>query len=382
MSASAAGPLEERIAAALARLAREGAVGQLRRRDGTMATLGSEGDALKLDWVEAIPWLLAHPEALAGVEAEARALLASGVRHIIWAGMGGSVLTVRVLRALGYAGNNELTIHPLDSTDPAALNAIVRDLAAAHGLALPPDAAPLTEPETLRALLGDVALVAVALGMTSEEPITHLAWMAEALTTAGLPLAERLRAMSLPGSYLDDYARAHGIPRLPLQPDGGSGTGGRMSAPGTRVFLLPVALWLAATSPLAPLPQGEGKPSSLADILRRAWTAYDLDAAQRDPAGHRFVRLAATLSAASVDGAVRLAIAAPGAWDILRDWAEQLFEESLGKGGKGVMVFAESDFPLSSRGRRGGQEVRSSCASLTMRHLPTHPAPSSPCASR
>ncbi len=353
MGARADEPLAERVAAALARLAREDAVGQLRRRNGAMATLGSEGDALKLDWVEAIPWLLAHPEALARVEAEARALLATGVRHVIWAGMGGSVLTVRVLRALGYADGGALTIHPLDSTDPAALNAIVRDLAAGHGFALPTDAAPLTEPETLRTLLGDVALVAVALGMTSEEPITHLAWMAEALTTAGLPLAERLRAMSLPSSYLDAYASAHGIPRLPLQPDGGSGTGGRMSAPSTRVFLLPVALWLAAH---------DARPGALAEILRRAWAAYDLDAAQRDPASHPFARLAATLSAASVDGAVRLAIVAPGAWDTLRDWAEQLFEESLGKGGKGVMVFAAnamptpySGSPLSSReeGARG-----------------------------
>lgn len=347
MDASAAGPLEERMAAALARLAREDAVGQLRRRDGAMARLGSEGGALKLDWVEAIPWLLAHPEALASVEAEARALLAAGARHIIWAGMGGSVLAVRVLCALGY-GAGALTIHPLDSTDPAALNAIVRDLAAARGMAIPAKAARITEPETLRALLGDVGLVAVALGMTSEEPITHLAWMTEALGAAGLPLAERLRAMSLPGSYLDAYAREHAIPRLPLQPDGGSGTGGRMSAPGTRVFLLPVALWLAA--------QGAA-PGALAGVLRQAWAAYDLDAAQTRPAEHPYVRLAATLAAASVDGAARLVIAAPGPWDTLRDWAEQLFEESLGKGGEGVMVFGVSDSPLASREREYGREV-------------------------
>ncbi|MDE3228322.1 MAG: hypothetical protein KGO05_00450, partial [Chloroflexota bacterium] len=329
----------------LAHLAREDAVGQLRRRDRAMARLGSEGGALKLDWVEAVPWLLAHPAALAGVEAEARALLATGARHIIWAGMGGSVLAVRVLCALGY-GAGALTIHPLDSTDPAALNTIVRALAAAHGLPAP--TAPITEPETLRTLLGDVALVAVALGMTSEEPITHLAWMAEALTAADLPLAERLRAMALPGSYLDDYARERDIPRLPLQPDGGSGTGGRMSAPGTRVFLLPVALWLAA--------QGAA-PGALASVLRQAWAAYDLDAAQRRPKEHPSVRLAATLAAASVDGAARLVIAAPGPWDAVRDWAEQLFEESLGKAGKGVMVFAEDDSPLSLWERGPGGEV-------------------------
>ena len=38
---------------ALARLIRDDALGQLWRREGEMARLGSEGDALKLDWVAA-----------------------------------------------------------------------------------------------------------------------------------------------------------------------------------------------------------------------------------------------------------------------------------------------------------------------------------------
>ncbi|HEX8996270.1 MAG TPA: hypothetical protein VF812_09595, partial [Ktedonobacterales bacterium] len=315
--------------AAVRRLAQDDAVGQLRRRDGQMARLGSEGDALKLDWVEAISWLLAHPDALVKVEAEARDLLASGVRHVIWAGMGGSVLTVRVLQALGFC-DGPLTIHPLDSTDPEALNAIVRALADAKGLALP-DSALESHPKTLRRLLDDVALVAVALGMTSAEPITHLHWLRDALTMVGLSTSERLRAMSLPDSYLDRDAAQHAIPRLPLQLDGGSGTGGRMSAPGTQVFLLPVALWLTAH---------DAPAGTLEGVLRDAWASYDLDGAQRDPGSHRYVRLAAALAAASQRGALRLTISAPGAWEIVRDWAEQLFEESLGKGGKGIVVFA------------------------------------------
>jgi hypothetical protein len=318
---------------ALARITREDAVGQLLRRDGAMVRLGSEGDALKLDWVQAIPWLLAHPEALASVEAEARALLAAGTRHLIWAGMGGSVLTVQTLCGLGFGDGPLLTLHPLDSTDPAALNAIVRALAQAKGLELPPASVNLlAQPDLPRALLGDAALIAVAMGMTSEEPITHLAWFSEALSTAGLPLPDHLRAMSLPGSYLDAWASQRAVPRLPLQLDGGSGTGGRMSAPGTRVFLLPVALWLAAH---------DASTGALADLLRRAWDAYDFEAALEQPAAHRFVRLAAALSGASVRGAVRLTISAPGSWGLVRDWAEQLFEESLGKCGQGVVIFAD-----------------------------------------
>ncbi len=59
---------------ALQQLIAEDAVGQLRRRDGLMAALGSENGALKLDWVEAVARLLADPDVLEGVEAEARAI--------------------------------------------------------------------------------------------------------------------------------------------------------------------------------------------------------------------------------------------------------------------------------------------------------------------
>ncbi len=86
----------------LQQLIADDAVGQLRRRDGLMATLGSEDGALKLDWVEGIAPSAGPPRQLEEVEAEARAIRDRGIRHIIWAGMGGSVLTVRVLRDLGF----------------------------------------------------------------------------------------------------------------------------------------------------------------------------------------------------------------------------------------------------------------------------------------
>jgi hypothetical protein len=47
---------------ALQQLIEDDAVGQLRRRDGLMATLGSEDGALKLDWVEGVArcWPIRH----------------------------------------------------------------------------------------------------------------------------------------------------------------------------------------------------------------------------------------------------------------------------------------------------------------------------------
>src|SRR5579863_3564469 len=190
--------------AALQQLIQDDAVGQLRRRDGLMATLGSEDGALKLDWVEGVARLLADPAQLEEVEAEARDIVQRGIRHMIWAGMGGSVIAVRVLCDLGFCrsrGEGHLTIYPLDSTDPAALNGIVREIAEAKKLALP-TGEEASNPAFMRALFDDVMMVGVAMGMTSEEPITHLEWFTELLQQAGLRPAEHLLVMTLPGSYL------------------------------------------------------------------------------------------------------------------------------------------------------------------------------------
>ena len=321
--------------AALERLVAEDAVGFLRRRAGKMAELGSENGALKLDWVEGVARLLADPTGLETVEAEAQALWEQDIRHIIWAGMGGSIITVRVLKQLGFCTATPdagINIYPLDSTDPAALNAIVRQLAEAKGLEFG-DGSTFT-PEQLQNLLQDTMMVGVAMGMTSEEPITHLAWFTQLLEQAGLSPAEHLLVMTLPDSYLDRFAREQHAPSRPLQLDGGSGTGGRMSAPATRVFLLPAALYLTRHS---------NHPGQLRHVLSQAWQAYNLELATSQPAQHPFVQLAAALSAASHAGACRLLFDAPEHWNSLIIWIEQLMEESLGKGNRGVVIFRDQD---------------------------------------
>jgi hypothetical protein len=359
----------------LQQLIEDDAVGQLRRRDGLMATLGSEGAALKLDWVEGVARLLADPAQLEEVEVEARDIRQRGIRHMIWAGMGGSVIAVRVLCDLGFCGGDDdpsssqqgresIAIYPLDSTDPAALNEIVREIARAKNLALPTLAASqvsnatradaqvagkekeeASQPAFLHALLHDVMMVGVAMGMTSEEPITHLEWFTGLLKQAGLRPAEHLLVMTLPGSYLDRFAHEQQAPSLPLQPDGGTGTGGRMSAPTTRVFLLPAALYLTRLS---------GGPGQLRSVLQHAWDEYNLELATSHPAEHPFVQLGAALSAASLDGACRLLLRMPEGWQAFVSWLEQLMEESLGKGGKGIVVFDDQTLNQTAPGYQQG----------------------------
>ncbi|MBE3561749.1 MAG: hypothetical protein IMW89_21380, partial [Ktedonobacteraceae bacterium] len=77
-------------------------------------------------------------------------------------------------------------------------------------------------------------------------------------------------------------------------------------------------------------------------VLSRAWQHYQLDLATHNPEQHPFVQVAAALSAASQNGAIRLLLEFPADWQALVAWIEQLMEESLGKGGKGIVVFKET----------------------------------------
>ena len=324
----------------------EDVIGQLRRGDGLMARLGSENGSLKLDWVEGIDRLLADTTQIENVEREAYALWQQGIRHIIWAGMGGSIITVRVLKTLGFCDSSSeqgITIYPLDSTDPAALNTIIRQIAHTKNLSLP--ASPNTvDSQWLKSLLADVMMVGVAMGMTSEEPITHLRWFTELLQQAQLRPADHLLVMTIPDSFLDRFAHEQKAPSRPLQLDGGNGTGGRMSAPTTRVFLLPAALYLLSLKPDNPV------PGQLRRVLKQAWLLYDLDQAYKQPANHPFVQLAATLSAVSHTGTTRMLLNFPAPWQSMLLWIEQLLEESLGKGGKGIVAFPIQHLHIQSNG--------------------------------
>ena len=326
---------QQHISPSLQRLLAEDALGQLHTQTGRMAALGSENGVPKLDWVEGIARLLQQPTHLETVEAEARAIWKKGIRHVIWAGMGGSIITVRVLVELGFGGEHGgqdeqfITLHPLDSTDPAALNGLVRILAQHKNLPLSTETSP--DGAFLRTLLTDVMMIGVSMGITSEEPITHLTWFTALLQQAQLPPAQPLLIMTLPTSYLDTFAKQYAVPTLPLQLDGGTGTGGRMSAPTTRVFLLPAALYLTRLS---------SATGQLHSVLQQAWQQHNRTATSP------FVGLATALSDASTNGACRLLLTMPHEWQPLLQWIEQLMEESLGKGGQGIVVFATQ--PLAS----------------------------------
>lgn len=309
----------------IARLAQEDALGQLLRRDGRMADLGTEGGDVKLDWVDGVEKALSHPDQLAAAETEGAGIVQQGIRHVIWAGMGGSVQTVYALKRMGYLDQPNLSVHPIDSTDPASLNLILDAIGAPGG-------------KRLEEALSRTMMIGVSMGMTSEEPITHLAWFDALLKEHAVPDAgSHIQVMTLPDSYLDQFARPRGSRMVPIQLDAENHTPGRMSAPATRVFIRPISLLMAAL----------GVQHGVRNVLTRGQSLYELSHAlsaddrrsltERDA----FVRLAAWLStrASSSAGAPKLLVFVPPKWEGFVPWLEQLVEESLGKGGKGFLIF-------------------------------------------
>src|SRR5437763_649908 len=332
------------VEALLERLRGEDALGQLIERRDAMARLATEGDDVKLDWVDGVAWTLDHNEVLDELERQLAELSARGIRHLIWAGMGGSVQTVHVLKRLGLLDHPGFNVHPLDSTDPAALNHLLRRLCDAEG-------ADVTE-AGLATVLPRAMMVGVSMGMTSEEPITHLAWFDGLLREHGVDPAQHLLVMTLPDSFLDRFARERGAPMVPIQPNGESHTPGRMSAPSTRVFLLPAAVALleaGADGGGATVPTG-----ALRRVLERCQAEYRLRPGlppeeraalvAEDP----FVRLAAWLTVQAEAGRNKILLVPTPAYRGLSLWVEQLVEESLGKEGRGLLVFYDEDLSAAA----------------------------------
>ena len=241
-----------------------------------------------------------HPEWADVMAAEAdeirgriRAAHGARLRFVIWAGMGGSIEDKSMYNALGVL-RGRVRFYALDSTDPAKLEAILADMRRRDG-------------RPLRDVLRSTLVVAMALGMTSFEPVVNLKALARLYERQRLDARANFLYLTLPGSLLDAFAGPRGFTRVPLQLDDRYTTSGRHSGPLTRGSLLPLALagvdlrqWIAATN----LSDG---------AVMRAWT------------------LAAFVHAAGLAGRDKVTLLLPRALQGAGLWTKQDFEESLGK---------------------------------------------------
>jgi len=215
------------------------------------------------------------------------------VRNLIWAGMGGSAEDKHMYCSAGLLDRG-VRCYVLDSTDPAKLRYILEDLQK-HST------------RSLRDILAGTLVVAMAMGVTSFEPVLNLEQLATLYVKSGVDPAPNFLYMTVPGSLLSQAASRRGFHQIPLQLDDGNTTAGRHSAPLTRGSLYPLALcgndldaWIAAT---------------------------DLSAEEIDGAW----KLAAFLHANAAAGRDKITLILPEAWRAAALWTKQDFEESLGK---------------------------------------------------
>ncbi len=215
------------------------------------------------------------------------------LQYLIWTGMGGSAEDKAMYQAAGLLRRGP-RLYLLDSTDPEKLRSILEDIARRSGL---------DEAQFLRRTL----VVAMAMGMTSYEPVVNLQKLAARYDAAGIDSRPNIYYMTLPGSLLDRFASSRGYRRVPLQLDEANSTAGRHSGPLTRGSLYPLALasvdlsaWIGGTM-LSP------------EEIQTAW------------------RLASFLHVQGLAGRTKVTLLLPRAWAGASIWTKQDFEESLGK---------------------------------------------------
>jgi glucose-6-phosphate isomerase len=212
-------------------------------------------------------------------------LRASGVNHVVLAGMGGSSLAPEVITATYGV---ELTT--LDTTDPGQIASALSDR-----------------------LASTVLVVSSKSGGTIETD-SHRRAYEEALAAAGAPVAERIVVVTDPGSPLHTIAIDAGYEVFEADPN----VGGRYSAL-TAFGLVPAGL--------AGVPVGE--------LLDQAEAVLAALSGDDDNPG---LALGLALGGFGVAGHDKVVIADAGSGIVgFGDWAEQLIAESTGKQGLGLL---------------------------------------------
>ena len=277
------GPLTEPSAAVLAELAERDAVTRVWAADHTLWRDDPTEIADRLGWLAVVPDMASRLDELeAGV-----APLVEDVDHVLLAGMGGSSLFPEVVARDAPAGPGAPVLRVLDTTDPAAVARVGRDLPAERTLH-----------------------VAASKSGTTLETRSHLEW-----AWARHPDPRRFAVITDPGSELAALAADRGFAATFENPPD---IGGRYSA----LSLFGLVPALAAGVDVEPL---LASASSMAERLRAAEAA--------NPA----VRLAAAIAAGVRSGRDKLTIAVPEAVATFGLWLEQLIAESTGKDGTGVV---------------------------------------------
>ncbi|GEM_PF-3441574 len=280
---------------------------EVRAQDPVMARIGFDGTANRLGWsMENLEWIFNHRETVDAVLADAEAIR-SQYEHVIFCGMGGSGLSVQVVKST--FGEDKIHIYSLRTTDPAVIKDMLDTIAAQYG-------------GDLGKALAKTLIIPISKSGDTKETISHKEFFEELLRKEGLDPQNHMWVVT--DERPADKAKpidAGGYPRRDIQLNKKGDIGGRFTSPTTNIFLLPLALVA---------------PEQVWPVLRRTMEINNGIGANKE----LFLKLAAFLYYhAKEKGRDKITIIVPKEFKDLPLWAEQLIEESLGKDGKGVTLF-------------------------------------------
>ena len=256
-----------------------------------------------------LPWRARHnaewPQRIADevkqIKSAIRAAHGVSVKYIIWAGMGGSAEDKAFYLSAGLV-RRRARVFILDSTDPRKLTAIL-------------DRIVKLDKQPLDKALKKCLVVGMAMGMTSYEPVVNLEKLDALYQKLRIDNESNFIYMTLPGSILDEFGKARGFKRVPLQLDEGNTTAGRHSGPLTRGSLYPLAF---------------NGVDMTAWMNETALTEREIRSA---------LQLAGFIQGNAEAGRDKVTLHLPSRWSGGAVWTKQDFEESLGKSEKiGVKV--------------------------------------------
>ncbi|MFH0862194.1 MAG: hypothetical protein V1875_04110 [Candidatus Altiarchaeota archaeon] len=231
-------------------------------------------------------------------------------RYVVFCGMGGSGLSVQTVKSA--FGERDVRIMSLRTTDPSAIAGILGEISEEAG--------------GLNEGLMKSLIIPISKSGTTQETVSHKLYFEKLYAKCGIDVKDHMWVLTDKGSPID---RGEYVQR-DIQLNGKDDIGGRFTSPTTRIFLLPLALTA---------------PEALEDVLSQASRMNEKASIEEDT----FVVLGAFLKHLAADrGKDKLTFIVPDEFRDLPVWAEQLFEESLGKGGKGISVFYGEDLSLDS----------------------------------
>ncbi|MFA5119319.1 MAG: triose-phosphate isomerase, partial [Candidatus Omnitrophota bacterium] len=270
-----------------------------RKLDQTFARIGFDGKANRLGWgMMNLNWLFENPQAVNAVLDDAEAIR-NKYSYVIFCGMGGSGLSVQTVKTT--FGEKEVKIYSLRTTDPAVIADMLNEIAAKEG--------------SLENALAKTLVIPISKSGTTEETVSHKRYFETLFNQSGIDAKDHMWVVTDKGSPMDtgDYIQRE------IQLNGRGDIGGRYTAPTTNIFLLPMAL-------VAP---------------EKVWQVLNIaKKMNQGEAGDMFLKLASFLySYARNERKDKMTLIVPEEMKDICIWAEQLFEESLGKDGKGVTLF-------------------------------------------